>query len=227
MEINNLSLTALSNEAHFKYHTDVDGLVQDATPDALQIKAEYSDFNAMLINEKEALGKVRKSTFTGKLHDADLLRDTTLRGMKKAIESGLNHFKESVRDAAGNLIVLMDTYGSITKKSYEKESGAILKLVADLKGKYAADAEKVGISDWVTELEANNKAFDDLMKNRYNEEDDKTRLHMKQERVAIDKVYHSIVKRINAAITLNGEAAFAPFVNKLNLRIDAYSRNRK
>jgi hypothetical protein len=50
MEINNLSLTALSNEEHFKFFTDVDGLIITSTPAALEITTEHIAFSATLEN---------------------------------------------------------------------------------------------------------------------------------------------------------------------------------
>jgi hypothetical protein len=224
MEINNLSLTALSNEEHFKFFTDVDGLIITSTPAALEITTEHIAFSATLENEKDALNYVRKSTLSDKLIESDFVRDTTLKGLKKVIEGGLKHFKPAVRNAADRLIILFNTDGNITAKAYDKESAAIIKLIADLEGTYAADVTTLAISDWVIELKANNNAFDALMIDRYNEQDDKTRLRMKEVRIELDAIYRKITKRINALIIVNGEANYTDFVNKLNLRIDAYSK---
>jgi hypothetical protein len=225
MEVESLNLKRLHNEEHFKYLTDFNELVLTFTAAVLDITAEHSTFIPKLKNEKEALGLVRKSSISDKLTEADIVRDTTIRGIKKVISGSLHHFNADVRDAAGRLIILFDSFGDITAKSYEQETGAILKLTADLKGSYAADVTKLGISDWITELEENNDAFNVLMKDRFNEKDEKTRLRMKQVRTDIDKVYLTIVKRINALIIVNGETEFIPFVNKLNLVIKTYANN--
>ena len=78
--------------------------------------------------------------------------------------------------------------------------------------------------EWVEELESNNTTFDQLMTDRFDEADDKTRLRMKNVRKEIDKAYKAIAKRINALIIVNGEATYTDFVNKLNLRIDYYTK---
>ncbi|MEI6696461.1 MAG: DUF6261 family protein [Bacteroidota bacterium] len=223
MKIISLYLNALSNEEHFKFHTDAIGLMESFTPKVLLTEAEHPHYVQMLKNEKEALGFIRKSSFSEKLQDADLLRDNCLKGMKKIIESGLLHFKPEIRDAAERLIILWNTFGNITTKNYEKESGAVIKLIAELEGSYAADVSKLGMGEWVTELKFMNQAFDDLMIKRYDEKDVKTPYRMKQIRVETDAAYHAIAERINALIIVKGEAAFASFVNKLNLRIEAYS----
>ncbi|MFZ4414452.1 MAG: DUF6261 family protein [Bacteroidales bacterium] len=223
MKIINLHLGALSNEEHFKFHTDSIGLMELFTATALLTEVEHPNYVQMLKIEKEALGFIRKSVFSEKLQDADLLRDNCLKGMKKLIESGLLHFKPEIRDAAERLIILWKTFGSITAKNYKKESGAVIKLITELEGNYAVDVAKLGLSEWLTELKDKNQAFDDLMNNRFEEMDDKTPYRMKEVRVATDAAYHAIINRINALMIVNGEAAFEGFVKKLNLRIEAYT----
>lgn len=224
MEIQNFSLTGLTNEEHYKFMFDTDALIIAATASSLSIENDYVIFKEAFENEGEALGFVRKSSITDNIYDADLVRDTTLRGLKKAIESNSSHFKPAIRETANRLLVFFNTYGNVTVKSYEEESAAIIKIVSELKTTYAADINLLGLMEWVVELENNNNSFDQLMTNRFDESDDKTRLRMKSVRKEIDKAYKAIVKRINALIIVNGEATYTDFVNKLNLRIAYYSK---
>jgi len=81
----------------------------------------------------------------------------------------------------------------------------------------------VGLNDWVAELNANNQAFDNLKNSRYTEETKRTQLIMKQERAKVDTVYHQMTDLINAYMLVEGEAAYADFVNELNRRIISHS----
>ena len=224
MEIEEIGLKRLTNEEHYKFMFDTDALIIAATTSTLSIENDYVIFKEAFQNEGEALGFVRKSSITDNIYDADLVRDTTLRGLKKAIESNLSHFKPVNREAAKRLLVFLNTFGNVTAKSYQEESAAIIKIVSELKSTYATDINLLGLMEWVDELENNNSSFDHLMTNRFDESDDKTRLRMKEVRKEIDKAYKAIVKRINALIIVNGEANYTDFVNKLNLRIDYYSK---
>lgn len=225
IKISDCPLSRFSNEEHFKFHTDANGLIQSFTAATLMIAAEYVTFSALLVDEEQALNFVRKSTISDLMHDADEVRDNTLDGMDDAIKSKLKHFNADVRNAATRIKVMRDTVGNITLKSYDKESGAIIKLLSDLKGSYAADVATANIGEWVTELEANQNAFDALTIDRYDEKDAKTVLRMKQVRVEMDAAYRTITEKLNALIIVNGEATYAPFVSKLNLRIDSYIKN--
>jgi len=68
----------------------------------------------------------------------------------------------------------------------------------------------------------NKKTFDDLKNNRYSAEAAKTILRMKQERVKTDAIYHEIVERINALAIVEGDAAYAGFINEMKKSIEGY-----
>jgi hypothetical protein len=118
---------------------------------------------------------------------------------------------------------VFDHYGNVTKKNYDEETAAINSLITDLNSTYSTDVATLGIAGWLTELKANNDAFDALMKSRYTEEATKTQLRMKQVRKEVDKAYDTIVNRINALIIVNGLRPYAAFVNELNERVDKYN----
>ena len=225
LKISVCPFSRFQNDEHFMYQTDFNGLITHYTPAALMIDAEYKTYSPLYTDEGEALNYVRKSTISDLLHTSDLVRDNTSDGIDDAIQSGLKHFSPLVREASARLKALRDTTGNITQRSYNKETADIIKLIADLKGPYAADVATLGIEAWVTELEANNNDFKELQKKRYDESDEKTRLRMKKVRIDVDDAHSAIVDKINALIIVNGEAPYVEFVNKLNLRIESYKNN--
>lgn len=223
MSIHNLSLRPLHNEEHFKFHTDVDGLITEATPEVLKIPLLYPPYKALLSNELEAMDKISKSSTTEKIDAADIARDNVIQGIIKMDNAMLHHFDPAINEAAARVKIVLDNFAGITHYSYDKESAAIIKLLELLKGSLAADVAAIGITSWVTELEAKNKEFDALFTSRYDEQAAKTALQMKDVRIEIDDAYNKIIERINALIVIEGEAAYVDFVTKLNLRIDHYA----
>jgi len=225
MKIKSISLTSFHNEEHYKFQTDVNGLISFFTAASLLIVAEYVSFQKLYVDEGEALNFVRRSNYTAQLHLIDLKCNETLEGMKEAIGSGLKHYNPAVKEAAAHLKLLWDAAGNITTKTQKDKSGAIIKLIKDLKGPYAADVATLGIDGWVTELETDLTAHDAVEDSQYDEADGKTHLRMKHVRTEIDGIYRTITERINALIIVNGEAPYVDFDNKLNLRIDSYTSN--
>ena len=221
MEILKIHLVNLHNEEHFKLQTEVKDLVETFTPAALGIESLYAAYLPYFANEEEALDVIRKSSLTDDLIAADTLRDTTFSGLVGTVKSMANHYKAEIRAAAARLQVVFDNYGNIAIKSYDKETTAINQLIADLEGTYAADVATLGLTEWVAELKAQNMAFDILKKSRHTEDSTKTLFKMKEERSNVDERFRAIVKRINALIEVNGEAAYKGFVAELNSRITA------
>jgi len=223
LKISDCPLSRFQNEEHYMFQTEFNGLINYFTVASLLIATEYATYFPSYTDEGEALNFVRKSNYSEMLHATDLLRDNAIDGMDDAIKSGLKHFNPAIREASIRLKTLRDTSGDITNKSYDKESGAVIKLISDLKGPYALDVKTSSIGEWAIELETKNNDFLSMQKNRYDEKDEKTRLRMKQVRRDVDNGYRGIVEKINALIIVNGEAPYIDFVNKLNLRIDAYT----
>ena len=225
MKIKSISLTAFDNNEHYKYQTDVNGLISLLSVESLPIGDEVATFKKLYADEGEVLNFVRKSNYSKKLDLADLKCNETLDGMEHAIISGLKHYNPDVKEAATRLKTLWDTNGDIKHKAQKNKSGAIIKLIADLKGIYAANVAALGMDGWVTELDADLVAHDAIEDNRYDEKDGKTHLRMKEVRKEIDTAYRTYTEKINALIIVNGEEPYTDFVNKLNLHIDSYTTN--
>lgn len=228
-QIKEFSLHQLQNEEHYKFQCDFDGLVQLYTPATLRIETAYNGYKPLFQSEGEALGHVRKSSYTELLCNADGVRDTTIDGLDGSVKSALKHFNPTVKEAAKRLNILLESHGDIARKSYDKETADITKLVTELKDGYANDVAAVGLTEWVEELERNNNDFEAVQNNRYDEQDNKTRLRMKGVRADVDAAYNTIITRINSMILLKDDLGidfdFAPFVSKLNFRIDNYVTN--
>ncbi len=223
MKIQKIHLINLRNEEHYQFQTDFKGLVDYYTAAALGIEVAYAVYLALYADESTALDMIRKSAITGKITEADLLRDITFRGLSDAVKAAGNHFNSSVKEAAARLQVALGHYGNLTLKPYDEETAAIAALITDLRTTYAPDAAITGITDWINELQANNTAFNTLKKERYTEKAGKTQLRMKEVRTEIDVAYRTIAERINALIIVNGEATYTEFVNELNQRIEQYN----
>ena len=95
MKISNIKLQLLRNEEHFQFHTETLSLIEGSNPQVLGIDGLLPAYKANHADEAEALDVIRKSAVTDDLSKADMLRDTTLMGMKAALKSAGNHFPVS------------------------------------------------------------------------------------------------------------------------------------
>lgn len=222
MFIKKINFANLQNEEHFQFHSYFDTLVNETGPDVLKIVPQYAAYKPLLVNERLALDVVLKSQYTSKIQLADTARDIPVQGFSKVVNGMTHHFNPDISAAAHRIKVIIDSFSGITRLPYENQTAATIKLVDELKA-VKDDIVLMGLTDWLTEIEVRNTAFDTLVKSRFTETDDRTTLRMKHVRIETDEAYNTITDRINAFITLDGDTGFAPFVNKLNNRIDSFT----
>lgn len=213
----------LRNNEHVQFQSRFRDLVTLFMASLVKIDALFNLYLQLFLKEDEAFDVIRKSDFAQQIEDADDLRDNTFRGMGKSMESSHKHFRAEVRQAAARLQVVFDFYGDLANEPQDGETSDVNKFLGDLTGKYAADVATVGLTEWVTELKANNDAFDQLKKSRTTEAATRTHLKMKMERAYVDVAYLDIIQQINALMLVEGEANYVSFVNELNSLIDEYS----
>lgn len=222
MGIDNLKLTALTNNSHFQLQTQFGNLIVQTGADKLKIEALH---NTWLINfklEDMAIKKITKSALTENMGNADHRRDTTYRGMVETNRAALNSYWEETRAVAKRLQIVFDTYGNVARMTLNAETAAITNLLQELKGQYAADAKSIGLQHWVEELEAANNAYEQLAEARQGETAGKTDLVLRNVRVGIDEAYRAITRRIDALMEVEGGEVYETFIRRLNAIIKEY-----
>lgn len=223
MKVNFLNLNRLRNGEHFQFHTDVKNLVEKFDANKLSIKDPFEKYLLLYDHEDEVLEKIRKSATTEQIAEADTTRDITLKGLTEAVSTAQKHFKPEVREAARKVQILLNTYGKIADLPYNEETAKIYNLIEEMKKDYATDIATMKLEDWVQELENNNKQFDTLMNQRYDEQLSKTTTNPREIRSQIDTLYKSMMDIINAYAVISTEAVYNQFIQELNLRIDYYN----
>jgi hypothetical protein len=223
MKIRRLRVENLRNEEWFQFFTEFKALAEQHSPAALNIDELFALFLVLYAGADEALEIIRKSASTEQIADADTARDTVFRGLAEAVQSALLHFDAVKREAARRLQITFDHYGNVARKSYDAETATIHNLIQELNGKHATDVATLGLGDWVTQLDADNRAFEALMNTRYSEEAGKTDFRMKEVRRETDRIYRDITDRLEALMLVNGDTAYVPFVKELNIRVERYA----
>ena len=222
MFIKKIHILGLQNEEHVGLNTYVGDYITESGAAALNIEKQSGDHKLKLAVEKSVLDLVQKNSFTARVNAADEARDQPIRGFSKIVKGMLHHFNPAVAQAAYNIDLINEKFSKITRLSDEKQTAAEESYITALKAA-AADLTTLGLTDWLTEIEATQIAFVELVKSRNQEDDLKPAINMKTARVETDNTYNAIVNRINAFITIDGDAKYAAFVTKLNNRIDQYN----
>ena len=223
MKIQVIRSSKLRNEEHFQFQTEFKGLVEEYTPETLDISAVWAVYLPLYADESEALDVIRKSAVTGELAEADHARDSLFRGLCNTVKGAAGHFNPAIKEAAARIQIALDHYGNINVKPYDEQTAAINNLIDEFNTTYTADVAMLGIGDWVSELQTTNNNFEALMQERYSEDAGKTQLKMKEVRAEIDDAYRAITERIDALVIVNGPENYSGFVNELNQRVEKYN----
>jgi len=222
MFIKSTHLNNYQNEEHYAFHTYVEELLDDPTLPVPKIGQQRTVYKSLLPKERQALDRVKKSAYTVQLDAADKARNKPILGFYKVSGGMLNHFNPEMSAAAYRVSVINDKFSGITRLPKERKTVAINKFLDALKA-IMPDLVLLGLADWFTEIEAQNKGYVNLKKSQFAEKDDQITLKMKEVRVDVDDIYDTITDRINAYVTIEGDAEFGSFITKLNNRIDSFN----
>lgn len=221
MQIKKIHSLILQNEEHVQFNKYVQEYAADLDVELLRIEAQTADHQLKLASEKAVLDLVQQNTYTKRVSLADNQRDAPIRGFFAVVKGLLHHYDPEIRQAAENIYVINQKFSDICYLSNEKQSSACESFVTALKAA-SADINKLDLLAWVTEIEKSQANFELVVRSRNSEDDARPAYNMKVARVATDESYNALVDRINAMITIDGDAKFATFVTKLNNRIDDY-----
>jgi hypothetical protein len=222
MFIKKIHLLLLQNEEHAGFNTYVADYITETGATVLNVVTQAADHKLKLDIEKSVLDLVQKNSYTARVSVAEVARDKPIRGFFKIVKGMLHHFNPAVEQAAANIDLINQKFSDICYLSDEKQTAATESFLAALKAAQA-DIATLGLEDWITEIEATQNAFVEVVKSRNAEDDLRPATNMKTARTETDTAYNAIADRINALITIEGDAKYAAFVTSLNNRIDQYN----
>lgn len=219
-QINSFSKTQLAAESSYQFHLGVSKRIEEETAEKLGITAELPVYKDGIFRMERALEKVPASVFTSKMVDVDGRRDRVLRILQTHLSDPTVYSEADKRAACERLAVLMGGYSNIVYEAQEKETGMCRNLILDLRSEpYKADVELLGLKEWVDRLDVTNEEFDSYVESRIEESQGKVTGGVSVPRRDTEKAYDEIVRRINALALVNGDEAYAGFIDYLNARI--------
>ena len=127
---------------------------------------------------------------------------------------------EAVALIATQVKVLIDKYGNPTELPQTEESGVLHNLLQDLKALPQEGRTKIAIDPWVNDLETKETSFFVAVKIRTEEEASRLVGIVKQARLQAEADYRAMVELVNAFVLINGDAAYATFIDHVNALID-------
>ncbi|MDR2472028.1 MAG: DUF6261 family protein [Tannerella sp.] len=217
------NMTRYSTANHIEFHKLGYGIcVKYAT--VIGAQPLIDDYGAAVIREGEIFNWVRCSAFTDKKVKSDHRRDGVYLGITGIARVNLRHFDPQVQDAALHIDNLLSGYGDVPNMGYDAETAAIESVIIRLRSEgYASAVQLLGLTPWINELETVNNEFKKYVDDTAQEEINRPNIAPKEARHHSESALRLIIDRIEALITLNGEASFAGFIAEYNTLVKHYN----
>jgi hypothetical protein len=215
------------NEAHYEFFVVFKGKVIVFPAVMALIQTLFPEFDEFLNKEGKLVDAQKKSPFTVLIVAADDLNDRLILGIKETVSGAMRHYDPNVAAAAVRLNDRLKDFGNIGKKSYEEEAAAISILVADFQNPpLDSDIAIVGIGGWIAQLVTSLDNFKNLLTQRNDSiAPNLPKENLKTIRNRIEKIYHKMTAKINAAAELDETGIYEPFIQKINAEIRYFNEH--
>ena len=223
-QIDAMSVERLNNGAHYMFMYRVSTRASEIEIIGQKMADYVSNFKNAVATEDNCLVLSQKSLLSDKLKDADKLRDDYYRAFKNAVKGSAGIPVLAIQEAATILMQLLKDYNINPSGQLDKETGLLMNLVNDLLDKNKTQVEALGLMPLVEELKKANDQVIEVTTQRMDESLQTAVGALKTARAATDEAYRDLVKMVNAYALVEGDAAYAGFIDYLNAEIVHYKR---
>ena len=217
MEIKKIFKRDLQHLEHYQFANHLLTMAKEANVEKLTavLKPLEDAFKA----EDEAMFPKKGNEMNAQLRELDDRRDKAYYSLQHAVDAGLYSEETAELEAAKRVSEIMKRYAGVATMNYDKETGGLKNLLADLAETEAAKAVKVLHAEGaVKRLGDHNKAFDEAFRGRF--AGDKKLFDMKALRRVTDKAIDAVVRRIDSLDDLEPSAAITALINRYNQLVD-------
>ena len=217
MEIKKIFKRELQHLEHYQFANHLLTMAKEANVEKLTavLKPLEDAFKA----EDEAMFPKKGNEMNAQLRELDDRRDKAYYSLQHAVDAGLYSEEAAELEAAKRIDEIMKRYAGVATMNYDKETGGLKNLLADLAETEAAKAVKVLHAEGaVKRIGDHNKAFDEAFRGRF--AGDKKLYDMKALRRVTDKAIDAVVRRIDSLDDLEPSAAITALINRYNQLVD-------
>lgn len=223
-EISGIAVSKLSNGAHYTFIQVVIERAEGSEAVKAKVGADISALREALETEGEKLRVMTKSELTRHIKESDALRDESYIGYKGVVRGFLAHPEGSVLTAAEKLWAHIESCGIRTNIQLDRQTGLMTSFISELEEKYREEVATLGLTTLVAAMKEANERVLELMTRRDTENSTKTVGAVKAARAVTDDAYRMLVKKVNAHALIEGDAAYASFIDEMNAQIARYKR---
>ena len=226
--IKGIKLKDLRKGEYSQLMTDVAKIIEINDPIALQVQTEYNELVALSEGISFFFRKKRGNDLTPAVAAADHRRDLAVTGIHGVVQGYLHHFDPATKAAAQLLADNMEHFGTaIAQKNYMSETTIVRAIATNWQTlpDLVAAANVLHLAPWVAEMEAANKAFDNMFISRITDMAKAPKGNMQQQRQLTDKAYYKLRNRLLALGNVNEYAdPWGITIKSWNNLAESYSR---
>ena len=217
MEIKKIFKRELQHLEHYQFTDHLLTMAKEAN--VAKLTAVLKPLEDAFKAEDEAVFPQRGNAMNAQLRELDDRRDKAYYSLQHAVDAGLYSEEAEELEAAKRVSEIMKRYAGVATMNYDKETGGLKNLLADLAETEAAKALKVLHAEGaVKRISDHNKAFDEAFRGRF--AGDKKLFDMKALRRVTDKAIDAVVRRIDSLDDLEPSAAITALINRYNQLVD-------
>ena len=217
MEIKKIFKRDLQHLEHYQFTSHLLTMAKEAN--VAKLTAVLKPLEDAFKDEDEAVFPQRGNAMNAQLRELDDRRDKAYYSLQHAVDAGLYSEEAEELEAAKRVSEIMKRYAGVATMNYDKETGGLKNLLADLAETEAAKALKVLHAEGaVKRIGDHNKAFDEAFRGRF--AGDKKLFDMKALRRVTDKAIDAVVRRIDSLDDLEPSAAITALINRYNQLVD-------
>ena len=217
MELKTIEKGRLQHLEHYQFTDHLLTMAKEAN--VAKLTAVLKPLEDAFKAEDEAVFPKKGNAMNAQLRELDDRRDKAYYSLQHAVDAGLYSEEAEELEAAKRVSEIMKRYAGVATMNYDKETGGLKNLLADLAETEAAKALKVLHAEGaVKRIGDHNKAFDEAFRGRF--AGDKKLYDMKALRRVTDKAIDAVVRRIDSLDDLEPSTAITALINRYNQLVD-------
>lgn len=223
-QVSKITVSVLANGAHYNFMQSALERAKASEAVAGKLSADVSTLEKALAVENDNLKLSQKSRLTAQISDADSQRDAFYWGYKNAVLAFLSLPSGALKDAAVNLGEHIETYKLNTREQLDRQTGMMTNFLEDLAAGLKNDVSALGLTQIVENMTTANETVRTLLIRRDTEKSAKVVGATKIARSDTDKAYRSLIQKVNALAVIDGDDAYASFIDEMNTQILRFKR---
>ena len=217
-KIKNFNIKKLRTEEDFGFQKRIEAETALLTVET--DKPMVAAYKAALTAFDDALKGSTSNSLSSAVTRAVEMADAAWSGLNAQTKAMLGHPVEALRTVAAEASALIAKYGNPTAMAYNEEYGRLHNLLQDLAAFGVEKQKQIYIDAWVTELQTRCDEFAAASAARDAEASLRITGIVKQTRNDADDAFRALAERVNALALVNGEDAYATFIDHVNVIID-------